>query len=148
MQMACRASTNAQTVPVVLQSFLPNLVAILQRGKDNAAIFQVLEGYLVTADLHLVAAMLDAHMPQIAASLLGCLNAVLQVAQKAQTGMPLSLASPNTTWYPDPIWCVNSSATLTLYPMALKPYICGAVLNHPRSHSPKALHLRCCTQQS
>ena len=60
-------------------------MAILQRGRDNAAVFQVLEGYLVTADHGLVAAMLDAQMPPIAASLHRCLDAVLRAAQKAQT---------------------------------------------------------------
>lgn len=64
-------------------------MAILQRGKDNAAIFQVLEGYLVTATPPLVAAMLNTHLPQVGASLLSCLNAVLQAAQKAHTGVPL-----------------------------------------------------------
>lgn len=89
------------TLQIGLQSFLPHLMAILQRGKDNAAIFQVLEGYLVTADQPLVTAMLNTHMPQIAASLLGCLNAVLQVAQKAQTGVPSSCPPfPNSPLYP------------------------------------------------
>lgn len=92
---------------VSLQSFLPNLMAILQRGKDSAAIFQVLEGYLVTADLHLVAAMLNAHLPEVAASLLGCLNAVLQVAQKAQTGMRLScFISPDLSSYSNLLCCI------------------------------------------
>ena len=68
-----------------MQRFLPNLVAILQRGKDNAAIFQVLEGYFVTADPALAAAMLDAQMSQLAAALHTCLDAVLAAAQKAQT---------------------------------------------------------------
>ena len=85
------------TLPSVMQSLVPHLMAILQRGKDNGAIFQVLEGYLVTAHLDLVNTMLNAHMPQMAASLLGCLNAVLQVAQKPQTGVSLpcpALPSP------------------------------------------------------
>ena len=92
------------TLPIVLQSLLPNLMAILQRGKDNAAIFQVLEGYLVTADLQLVTAMLNTHMPQIAASLLGCLNAVLQVAQKAQTGMQWSFPASSNSPLPSLDW--------------------------------------------
>ncbi|KAL3137525.1 hypothetical protein ABBQ38_004810 [Trebouxia sp. C0009 RCD-2024] len=80
----------SSTLAEPLQSFLPNLMAILQRGRDNAAVFQVLEGYLVTASPHLVAAMLETHLPQLAASLLGCFTAVLQVAQKAQTGQEAS----------------------------------------------------------
>ena len=99
-------------------------MAILQRGKDNAAIFQVLEGYLVTADLHLVTVMLNTHMPQIAASLLGCLTAVLQVAQKAQRGMPFSCPPfPNSSSYPIPIHCI------------------ALVLPHTLSSKP--LHLQC-----
>lgn len=76
---------------IALQSFLPHLMAILRRGKDNAAIFQVLEGYLVTAEPPLVDALLNIHMQQIAESLLVCLNAVLQVAQKAQAGVRAAL---------------------------------------------------------
>lgn len=82
-----------------MQRFLPHLMAILRRGKDNAAIFQVLEGYLVTADPPLVDALLNTHMQQIAEPLLACLNAVLQVAQKAQAGSELPC-----TALPCPCW--------------------------------------------
>ena len=60
-------------------------MAVLQRGKDNAAIFQVLEGYFVTAQPGLVTLMLDAQMPQIASSLHRSLDAILAAAQRAQT---------------------------------------------------------------
>lgn len=104
-------------------------MAILQRGKDNAAIFQVVEGYLVSADQHLVATMLNTHVPQIAGSLLGCLNAVLQVAQKAQTGMQLSCsASPNSSLpslaLPSPaLLCLAQPCPALLCP----PLLCAAL---------------------
>ena len=79
----------------MLQAFLPNLVAILQRGKDNAAIFQVLEGYFVTAEPGLVNMMLEGwQMPQIVTSLQRSLDAVLVAAQKAQTSTPINPGVP------------------------------------------------------
>ncbi|DBA91518.1 TPA: hypothetical protein ACH3X1_003140 [Trebouxia sp. C0004] len=67
-----------------LQRFLPNLITILQRSKDNAAIFQVLEGYFVAADPGLVTLMLDAQLPQIADSMHRSLDAILTAALRAQ----------------------------------------------------------------
>lgn len=67
-----------------LQRFLPNLITILQRSKDNAAIFQVLEGYFVAADPGLVTLMLDAQLPQIADSMHRSLDAILSAAFRAQ----------------------------------------------------------------
>ncbi|KAL0029584.1 hypothetical protein WJX79_006026 [Trebouxia sp. C0005] len=67
-----------------LQRFLPNLITILQRSKDNAAIFQVLEGYFVAADPGLVTLMLNAQLPQIADSMHRSLDAILAAALRAQ----------------------------------------------------------------
>lgn len=69
-----------------LQQLIPNLMAILHRGKDNAAIFQVLEGFLVTADADLARAILQGHLPQIVPALDDSLGSILAAAQKAQTG--------------------------------------------------------------
>lgn len=85
----------------LLQRFLPNLVAVLQRGKDNAAIFQVLEGYFVTAPPGLATMMLDAQLPQIAAALHRSLDAILAAAVKAQTSTCPAAASDCFGMYVD-----------------------------------------------
>ena len=81
-----------------LQQLIPNLMAILQRGKDNAAIFQVLEGFLVTADADLARAILQGHLAQIAPVVERSLGAVLTAAQAAQSGtpQPLCISVQNT----------------------------------------------------
>ena len=76
-----------------LQQLIPNLMAILQHGKDNAAIFQVLEGFLVTADADLARAILQGHLPQIAPALERSLGAVLTAAQMALSGIPQHLCT-------------------------------------------------------
>ena len=109
----------------VLQAFLPNLVAILQRGKDNAAIFQVLEGYFVTAEPGLVNMMLEGwQMPQIVTSLQRSLDAVLVAAQKAQTSTPLTPGVP------------TAALPLTLLPAQLLPCSVTHLLAHWPAHPP------------
>lgn len=76
-----------------LQQLIPDLMAILQRGKDNAAIFQVLEGFLVTADADLARAILQGHLPQIAPAVERSLGAVLTAAQTAHSGTPQHLCT-------------------------------------------------------
>lgn len=79
------------SLPPALQQLIPNLMAILQRGKDNAAVFQVLEGFLVTADADLTRAILQGHLAQLVPALERSLGSILTAAQKAQSGTRLYL---------------------------------------------------------
>ena len=124
-----KENTEPPSTSCVLQAFLPNLVAILQRGKDNAAIFQVLEGYFVTAEPGLVNMMLEGwQMPQIVTSLQRSLDAVLVAAQKAQTSTPFNPGVP------------TAALSLTLLPAQLLrcSLTCSftGLLTHPPTHPP------------
>jgi len=97
----CRQQIIVWFLKVLSQRFLPNLITILQRSKDNAAIFQVLEGYFVAADPGLVTLMLDAQLPQIADSMHRSLDAILSAALKAQNSKCCSF----NIAFPQPYFC-------------------------------------------